>query len=283
MKKFYTCQYDRPFKEIFLKETNRDLLIALLESILKVKIDSLTILNSEQNTSNIHIKRKTVDILLHTNIGKIEIELNTEPDEMIKIRNTAYICDLYSHYTLVGEDYDDTMQIIQINFSFGLGKEELPVRTYYFKDEFGDKLVNNLYIIKYNMDYYLNLWYNKSNPKEIEYNKYIIMLGLDNKDLKTLSKEDKVVSKFMKELNELNNDPEFYVYMTEEEDNRKKINTYRSMGIKEGMEQGLEKGMEKGSEQATKNMVKKLLHTDVDIHIIAEASGLSIDEIEALR
>ena len=34
-KKYYTCKYDRPFKEIMLKESNKDILKKLLEHILK--------------------------------------------------------------------------------------------------------------------------------------------------------------------------------------------------------------------------------------------------------
>ena len=42
-KKFYTCKNDRTFKEVFLKEENSDLLKALLELILQIKIDKLEI------------------------------------------------------------------------------------------------------------------------------------------------------------------------------------------------------------------------------------------------
>ena len=39
MKKFYSCRYDKIFKEVFLNPKNEDLLKALLEDILKVKIE----------------------------------------------------------------------------------------------------------------------------------------------------------------------------------------------------------------------------------------------------
>ena len=38
---FYTCKYDRPFKEIFLNEQNKHLLKGLLETILKTEIDKI--------------------------------------------------------------------------------------------------------------------------------------------------------------------------------------------------------------------------------------------------
>ena len=47
MAKFYTCRNDRAFKEVFLNPNNSDLLKALLEFILKIKIDKLEIKKTE--------------------------------------------------------------------------------------------------------------------------------------------------------------------------------------------------------------------------------------------
>ena len=48
--KFYTCKNDRAFKEIFLKEENKELLIKLLEVSLKTKIYKIKYENVERNT-----------------------------------------------------------------------------------------------------------------------------------------------------------------------------------------------------------------------------------------
>ena len=45
------------------------------------------------------------------------------------------------------------------------------------------------------------------------------MLGLEREDLKELSKEYEKVREFMSEIERVNENPEFRVYMTEEEDN----------------------------------------------------------------
>ena len=58
--KFYTCKYDRPFKEIMLKESNRDLLTLLLEFVLKVKIDSIQVNSIENLSGNIHLRKNTL-------------------------------------------------------------------------------------------------------------------------------------------------------------------------------------------------------------------------------
>ena len=53
-KKFYTCKYDRAFKEVFMKEDNKDILTNLLEEILEVKISNIEFLNVERNSDNIN-------------------------------------------------------------------------------------------------------------------------------------------------------------------------------------------------------------------------------------
>ena len=71
--KFYTCRYDRAFKEVFMNEKNKDLLIYLLEGILKIK--EVEYLNLEQNVDNVLIKRKHFDLNLKTDIGRIQVEV----------------------------------------------------------------------------------------------------------------------------------------------------------------------------------------------------------------
>ena len=100
--KFYTCKYDRPFKEVMLKKENEDLLKWFLEDILKVKIERIDVHTIEMNTGNIHVRRKYADVILKTDIGKIEIEVNACNDACIHPRNMAYISNIYTNHTLVG-------------------------------------------------------------------------------------------------------------------------------------------------------------------------------------
>ena len=75
MKKFYSCRYDRTFKEVFLNPKNEDLLKVLLEDILKVKIEIKKILPTELIVGNNIIKSKRVDALILATNKKIEIEI----------------------------------------------------------------------------------------------------------------------------------------------------------------------------------------------------------------
>ena len=94
----------------------------------------------------------------------------------------------------------------------------------------------------------MNLWYS-NDEKEIEKYKYIIMLDLKKNDLENLSKKDKVVTRYMKEIERINEDSEFYEYMSAEEDNRKIENSLRSQWKREGLEEGRIEGIEQGKKR----------------------------------
>lgn len=289
-KKFYTCKYDRAFKEVFMKEDNKDILTNLLEEILEVKISNIVFLNVERNSDNIKLRRKIFDLNLNTNVGKIQLEVNAYYKSYTRIRNMAYICDTYSHYVLEGNDYNIDTQIIQINFNYGFSfKSNRLCHIYKIKDQDNNLLVKNFTVYEFDMDKYKSLWYNK-NIKEIEKNKYIIMLDLNPEELKSLSNKDRMVNKYMSELKRINENPKFREYMSAEEDNRKIENTLRreaieegfQEGLEEGIEQGIEKGIEQGKEKAKIEVAKSILENKIDPKIIKNCTGLSIEEINNL-
>ena len=54
-------------------------------------------------------------------------------------------------------------------------------------------------------------------------------------------------------------------------------------GIKEGMEKGMEKGMKEGEKKKGLEIAKKLLDYNTPLDIIANSTGLSIEEIKKLK
>ena len=134
-------------------------------------------------------------------------------------------------------------------------------------------IASSLYIIVY----YLNLWYSK-NEELIEKYKYLIMLDLKPDELNILSKKDKVINKYMEEVERINEDPEFYEYISAEEDNRKIENSLKTQYKREGLEEGIEQGTRLAKLEAAKN----LKQNGVDIEIISKSTGLTIEEINEL-
>lgn len=143
--KIYTCKSDRDFKEVFMKEESKDILAKVLETVLKVEIQDIKFLNLERNVDNIHVRKKYFDLFLDTNIGKIQLKVNADYDKSKKIRNTAFICDTFSHVTLKGKEYTDDILIIQINFSYENLKDKY-ISKIMIRDEEGESYINNFKI-----------------------------------------------------------------------------------------------------------------------------------------
>lgn len=312
-KKFYTCKYDRAFKEVFMKEENQDILKKLLESILKVEISKIEYLNVERNSGNVYIKGKRFDLYLNTNVGKIQVEVNSEVSQYIHPRNMGYICNSYASYVLKGNEYTEEIKIIQINLSYGL-KDKEKIRVYQMRDKEDKLYVENLYIYEINMEKYKEIWYSK-DEKEIEEHKYLIMLDLEKEELVKLSSKNKEIERYMEEIKRVNEDPEFYEYMSAEEDARKiensRLREFRETMekerqaitkekqaitkekqvitkekeniLKEGREEGLEQGLEQGSIQKALEIAKAMIRKGMDKRLVLELTGLTQNEVESLE
>ena len=279
-KKFYTCKNDRTFKEVFLKEENSDLLKALLETILKIEIDKIKIKKTELLSGNINIKDKRVDAIVHTGNKKIEIEINSQNKDYLHTRSTAYICNIYQSNASVGETYNENTDIIQVNLTWGIGRNNDEMKIYKIMNEKGELYVKNFIIYEINMDYYSNVWYSK-NEEEIEKKKYMIMLNLEKKELETMPK-DKIVDKYITNVVVVNNDPEFMSYMSEEEDKKKIQNSLLSEAKEEGISQGYTTGINDGISQEKVSIAKNMLKKNMPIEDISEITGLSIEEIKKI-
>ncbi len=291
--KWYSGRYDRAFKEVMLKEANQDILKSLLEKILNLQISSMCILNNERLRDNVHIKGQRLDLILDTNIGKINVEVNSSYKDYVRYRNTAYLCDIYAHDILVGHNYDGNMKYIQINLSYDLGYNSGSINIYKIKNEEDKTYIDNFIIYDVNMDYYMNLWYTKS--EEIKDNVMLVMIGLEKEELTKLSKKDRMVSRYMSELNKVNEEPEFREYMSYEEDQRKIRNSLiaesraegKAEGLEEGHEKGLEEGMSigetKGKNERNKEIAKKLLEKGMTIDFIMDTTNMTEEEILKLK
>ena len=280
MAKFYTCRNDRAFKEVFLNPNNSDLLKALLEFILKIKIDKLEIKKTELLSGNVNIKDKRVDAIVHTGNKKIEIEINSQNNDYLHTRSTAYICNIYQSNASVGDTYNEDTDIIQVNLTWGLGRNNEEMKIFKIMNEKGELYVKNFIIYEINMDYYDKIWYSK-NEDEIKKNQYMIMLDLDKKELKNMPK-DKIVDKYITNVTIVNDDPEFQKYMSEEEDKKKIQNSLLSEAKEEGISQGIEQGYTSGINDGIKQTAKNLLSMNMPLEDISKATGLSIEEINEI-
>ena len=277
MQKFYSCRYDRTFKEVFLNPKNEDLLESLLEDILKVKIEIKKILPTELIVGNNIIKSKRVDALILATNKKIEIEINASINEYVYVRNTAYICNIYSTNALVGDSYNQDIDIIQINLTWGLDYEESK-REFRISDKNGNVYIKNLLIIEINMEYYKKIWYSK-DEKKIKENELLVMLDLNEGELKEMPKSDKISKKYIESVTIVNNDPFFQEYMSYEEDQRKMQNSL----IREAEDTGYEKGIKLGEEKGKIDIAKNLIQSGMSLEEVSKHTKIDISKLKKMN
>ena len=266
-KKFYTCKYDKAFKEIMMKKENFFILKKVLENILEIEVKEIELRPLNLNTNNIYVKGKETDLLVLTNQGKIEIEVNTHYEDYVRVRNFCYITNIYQNEITEGSKYSEEIKMIQINLNYGAKDKEYK-RIYKMRDEEGKEYIKNCIIYEINMDKYKEILYNK-NKEEIEKNKYILMLDMNLEELEKY-KEDKVVKEYMEKMERLNQNPMFINWITKEKDEEMIRNTQ------------LFRAEEKGREQANLEIAQKMIQKNIPMEQICEITGLDKKEIEKL-
>ena len=277
-KKFYTCKNDSAFKEIFGNSKNKNLLIWLLERILQVNINKLTYLNVERNNNDLVTKRKRLDILVETNAGRINIEMNATNKDYLHPRNFCYLSNIYNKNTSISEDYNEDTLTIQINFTYGIKDDNKILRIYKVQDDEQKCYIKNFEIYEYNMDIIMNFWYSLDIEKVTEYS-HLIMLDLGKNSLQELVKYDGKVDEYMKKITKLNTDANFWEVFTPEEDERYIRNTIKRESEKKGEKIGTLKGERKKSREIAKNMLAK----NLDLNLIMDVTNLSKNEIMKLQ
>ncbi len=96
------------------------------------------------------------------------------------------------------------------------------------------------------------------------------MLDLNEEDLAKLSNDRKVI-KFMNEVKKVNENPDFFNYMTKEEDEEKCHNTE------------LKEATEAGKKERNIEVAKNMLLENISLNIIQKVTELSEEEIIKLK
>lgn len=276
-KKFYTAKYDRVFKTIFC--SNEKLLKEFMERLLDIKIDTIEYLRNEINVNNVNEKVKTVDLLLLINKEYYHIEINTNHDSFIPFRNLLYFFSIIINNVKRGKTYDNKTNFVHIDLSYGLKNNNQIKNVFYLQDENGNKYVDNIKAIVYNMDVINNL----KDEELIQKYKFLMMLDMQEDELKKLIKGDDLFMKeFSKKVLELNSDEKWPSLFTREEDYEICANTKYKEGMEKGLEEGMEKGLEEGKENTKFEIAREMKKKNFNIKDIIEITKLSENQIMML-
>ena len=108
------------------------------------------------------------------------------------------------------------------------------------------------------------------------------MFSFDEEQLKSLKDDDEYMKKIKKDVTELNQDPEFYQWLTDEEDREFLYNSRVIRYKREGIEEGTRQGIEQGTKEKEIEIVRNMKEMNYPIEDIKKITGLSIEEINEI-
>ena len=255
----------------------------MLDSEMKTfrSVEILTPFNYKENNED---KETIVDVKCITQNGTVVIiEIQLQGNSKFPERILYYWASNYSKLLKHGEKYDALTPVISINMlDFNLDDNDSIHSCYMIYDTVNKRLLTDhlqIHIIelkkfKYNLlKQDLNCWL-----------KFFTMKDKDNKEeiMSELVKEKPIMEEVNRKYNNFIKDR----LMMNEYDKRQAYLYGNQIMLEEerrlGIEEGIKKGIEQGIEQEKCSLAKSMKSKNMDIELISELTGLSIEEIENL-
>ncbi len=267
------------FKNVFITEER---IKKLLEVSLNIKVDKVLIVNNnEMNIENKKERKMFLDLIVYTEEGIINVEVNNNYKEEVFNRNLLYFCKLISSNLKQKESYINIVKHVQLNLTWNLKKyldydikDKKIIKFYITENNTNNKIYNDIFeIVHINMDYFDDKWYNKEEKKEDPF--MMLLAAQTYEEMDKISKGDEIMVEISNKVKYLNLDPDVAKELVIEDETEKWANQRYNTGLK--------KGIEKGITQNKIAMAKKMLAKGIKIKDIIEITGLTEQELVKLK
>ena len=261
--------FDAVFKAVLTEE--KEVLAEIIEIVIGIPKEEVikngVIINSEYVRENIIETDKKSDLLISIGDNVINLEMDRRYYSGSNKKNNKYIHKIVNHY-----NPKNTVQICFTSYKEGeeLKGEKKSIRKYMFQDSDGNVEDYGLEKYKIDLEYIENKYYNNDELTRRE--KIFLMFKESNREkLKEISKGDKIMDKIYKRLDKLSEDEALSLLYDEKEREEEKKQAE--------IEYAEEHGLNKGIKQTAKNMLERNMNIDV----VAEITGLSLEEVIKLK
>ena len=273
LERTYNLKNDVVFKAFFSRKGNEEFLIDFLNALLNIKIKEIKI-QHEVDLERLDTLEKggRLDLQAKLNDGVIvNIELQVENKHNIEGRTTFYSAKVISMETERGTDYKDINQVVMINI--------LDYEMFGFEDYISETVIvldkhREYEVLKGIKWIFIELpkFRRKHPDMNDKVNQWLAIIDdYDKEAIAMAEKKNKTIKRAKVELEYLTGDEEVkrlaFFFFIWEMDRISDLNYAKSEGRKE--------------EQ--KEIAKKLLEKNISIDIIIETTGLTEEEIEALK
>ena len=251
----------------------------MLDSNMKTfrSAEILTPFNYKENYED---KETIADVKCITQNGTVVIiEIQLQGNSRFPERILYYWASNYSKLLKHGEKYDALTPVISINLlNFNLDGSNNIHSCYMIYDTVNDRLLTDhlqIHIIELK-----KFQYNLLKPDLNCWLKFFTMKEKDNKEviMSDLVKEKPIMEEVQRRYNNFIKDR----LMMNEYDKRQAYLYGNQMMLEEERRLGIKEGIEQGEKNKAISMAKNMKDRNMDLNLISELTGLSIEEIEEL-
>ena len=240
-------------------------------------LNNICLAKNELDKNNENDKGERCDYVALLSDTSLNIEVNNNSSLEVLERNMEYAHRLYSKKIRRGEENYQYTQVIQFNlnnFAFKGNDKIVDIYTVTNDDNIG--LSNKLIFVQIYVPNLRKKWYTKGMKSLSEEEKYILALvEMDLDKLNDLGGEN-IMDEYVKEAEEVS----FEGGVGEAYDKEWAL---RDQGYRDGLSQGKAEGFSQGKIENKKEIAKNMLSKAMEVELISEITGLSIEEIKNLK
>ena len=283
----FTARNDYAFKKLFGTEENKDIMIEFLSLVTllsKDDFDDVRIENTEQIPRFYNDKTGRLDIKIRLNDGrKIDVEMQNAYFNYYPKRSIFYCSKLIHEHFMNGFQYVQLKKCIAINVLNSPFKLTRKVHSIYqIRETEEQTLLDELLEI-----HFLDLTkLQKDNLTSLE--KWLMFIKTDSKEERSmLAQENPVMTKANQVMDIFYLDEQerkrYEAAWEYESDRLSMINESEMKGLERGLAEGKSLGLAEGSRQKALETARILKQLGDSVQKIAQATGLTQAEVEAIN
>ena len=271
---------------LFSDEGNENIVLDFINGVMIdlnfQTFNNVVILNPFNLTKYLDGKESIVDVKCITEDNQtVIIEIQLQGNQYFIRRSLYYWANSYSSLLNKSENYTKLSPVISINvLDFVLFNDIKDFHSCYLLKE----IKNNKILTDHCMLHYIELpKFNLNNDKE-KLSSWIKFFKGEN--MSNLIKENNIFEEVEKRCQSfIDSDPLINAYRKKEWNEyfyKDMMNVEREEGIKEGIKKGKLEGIKEGEKNKAISMAKSMKAKNMDINLISEITGLTIEEVNKL-
>ena len=252
-------------------------------------LNNICLAKNELDKNNENDKGERCDYVALLSDTSLNIEVNNNSSLEVLERNMEYAHRLYSKKIKRGEENYQYTQVIQFNlnnFAFKGNDKIVDIYTVTNDDNIG--LSNKLIFVQIYVPNLRKKWYTKGIKSLSEEEKYILALvEMDLDKLNDLGGEN-IMDEYVKEAEEVSFEGgvgEAYdkEWALRDQGYRDGLSQGKAEGFSQGKVEGKAEGISEGKNERNIEIAKNMLSKAMEVELISEITGLSIEEIKNLK